>query len=105
MAGTVRQFMAAQFTAPLPGYPSGPAPAGAFLISAFHNRFEREKMRAWNDRIPVYGHYPLKVSHGAKKKILKELRFFNVTRETIYPGLEESASAVNALAEERMRRR
>ena len=80
------------------------AQAGAFLISAFHNRFERHRIRCWNKQIPIYDHYSLNIPYDAKETILDELSFLNITEETVYPGLEESASAVNALADERLGR-
>ena len=33
------------------------AQSGAFLMSAFHKRFERDKIREKNDSIPVYAQY------------------------------------------------
>ena len=69
--------------------------SGAFLVSAFHERFEREEIRRWNKDIPVYDYYQVRVPKKAKKDILEELRLFNMTRESLYPGLEESAKAVN----------
>ena len=81
------------------------AQSGAFLISAFHRKFERLKVRSWNERIPVYDHYPLRVPPKNKKEILDELTFLNITWETLYPGLEKAANAVNQAADERIRRR
>ena len=81
------------------------AQSGAFLISAFHRNFERLKVRSWNERIPVYDHYPLRVPPKNKKEILNELTFLNITWETLYPGLEKAANAVNQAADERIRRR
>ena len=78
------------------------AQSGAFLISAFHRNFERLKVRDWNDRIPVYDHYPLRIPPKNKKEILEELNFFNITWETLYPGLEKTAKAVNRAADERI---
>ncbi len=80
------------------------AQAGAFLISAFHSRFERHRIQSWNKQIPVYDHYSLNIPYDVKEKLLDELSFFNITHETVYPGLEESANAVNALADERIMR-
>ena len=80
------------------------AQAGAFLISAFHSRFEGHRIRDWNKDIPVYDHYFLNIPYDAKGKLLDELSFFNITHETVYPGLEESACAVNTLADEGLTR-
>lgn len=70
------------------------AQSGAFLISAFHERFERGEIRKYEAGTPVYGHFMLRVPHVRKKHILDELRLLNITRETLFPGLEESASAI-----------
>ena len=70
------------------------AQSGAFLISAFHERFERSKIVGWNDSIPSYNHQTLVVPAKSKGRILEELELLNVTRETLYPGLDETAKAV-----------
>ena len=71
------------------------AQSGAFLISAFHERFEQSEVLDWNKDIPVYDHHSLKVPAKHKGDILKELLLFNITRESLYPGLDASANAVN----------
>ena len=71
------------------------AQSGAFLISAFHERFEQSEVLKWNKDIPVYDHYSLEVPAERKEDILKELLLFNITRESLYPGLDASANAVN----------
>ena len=50
--------------------------------------------RQWNTNVPVYGHATLGVPKRAKRKALDELRLLNITRETLYPGLDEAAQAV-----------
>ena len=70
------------------------AQSGAFLISAFHERFERNEVLKWNSGIPIYNHSTFEVPKNNKQQILKELRLLNVTRETLYPGLDEAALAV-----------
>ena len=42
------------------------AQSGAFLVSAFHERFERDEIRKISERIPVYAHYKLTISGGCK---------------------------------------
>ena len=56
------------------------AQSGAFLISAFHERFERSQIVAWNDCIPAYDHQTLFVPVESKGEILKELELLHVTR-------------------------
>ena len=70
------------------------AQSGAFLISAFHERFERSEVLGWNDRIPVYGHAVLDVPSASKASIVRELSLLDVTRERLLPGLDEAASAI-----------
>ncbi len=70
------------------------AQSGAFLASAYHQRFEREEVLRLNDRIPVYAHYTATVPADSKGTIVRELRLLNITRETLFPGLDESARAV-----------
>ena len=70
------------------------AQSGAFLVSAFHERFERHEIVRWNDDTPVYDYYPLKVPHKHKKDILAELSLLNIMDESLLPGLDEAARAV-----------
>ncbi len=70
------------------------AQSGAFMVSAFHERFERDRILEWNSEIPVYGHATFRVGAKGKERILNELRLLNVTREALYPGLDEAARAV-----------
>ena len=70
------------------------AQSGAFLISAFHERFEQEEILKWNNGIPVYDHYTVKVPSYRKRHILEESRRLNITRETLIPGLDSSAQAI-----------
>ena len=70
------------------------AQSGAFLVSAFHQRFERDEILRWNDGIPVYDHYQLTIPSECKAGILDELRMLNITRETLFPGLDSSAEAI-----------
>ena len=63
------------------------AQSGAFLISAFHKRFERDEIVKCNSGIPVYDDYVLTVS-GAdenKQRMMNDLQLLNVTRESLYP--------------------
>ena len=70
------------------------AQSGAFLISAFHEQFECSEILKQNPGIPVYDHCNLKVPDTKKRCILDELRLLNITRETLFPGLDEAAKAV-----------
>ena len=70
------------------------AQSGAFLVSAFHERFERCEVLKYNRDIPIYDHFTLQVRKKDKQQILNELRVLNISRETLYPGLDEAAKAV-----------
>ena len=70
------------------------AQSGAFIISAFHERFERKEILARNKYIPVYDHYQFIVPAGSKEKISDELFFHNVRREVLFPDLDEAAEAI-----------
>ena len=70
------------------------AQAGAFLVSAFHERFERDEILKINKGIPVYAHYKLTISSEHKDSIMRELQLLNVTRETLFPSLDSSATSV-----------
>ena len=70
--------------------------AGAFLVSAFHERFERKEIEGRNEGVPpLYAHYQLIIPANAKQTILEELAMLDITRESLFPGLDESANAVN----------
>ncbi len=70
------------------------AQSGAFLLSALHPRFERTEIWGLNPRALVYDHYPLTIPQDCKDSISDVLRLLNITRETLFPGLDESASEI-----------
>ena len=82
------------------------AQSGSFLTSAFHKRFERAHVVerreiaescGWNDRIIDYGHYMITIPHQSKRTISDDLQRLNITRETLFPGLDETARAITAM--------
>ena len=82
------------------------AQSGAFLISAFHEQFERKEILSVHHQddgppigqgIPIYAHYTITVPSDAKRGIMSDLEMLNVTRETLFPGLDSSAAAVKNL--------
>ena len=70
------------------------AQEGAFIISAFHERFERDQIQSRVKNVPIYEHETLIVPSGKKRPILKELNLLNFTRETLYPSLDEVAQSI-----------
>ena len=79
---------------PLQSFERIRAQSGAFLISAFHERFERDEVLTWNSEIPLYDHVILDVPSGRKASIVDELALLSVTRENLLPGLDEAAKAI-----------
>ena len=77
------------------------AQSGAFLVSGFHERFERDEILKWNEDIPVYAHYKFTILPGGKARIIDDLKLLNITRETLFPGLDSSASSVTELFDQR----
>ena len=73
------------------------AQAGAFLVSAFHERFERDQILRYNSLTPVYAHYVFSIPNREKEKIRNELESVGITRETLFPGLDETAKVVTEL--------
>ena len=73
------------------------AQSGAFLASAFHERFEPEEIRRRNESIPVYAHYKLVIPGDCKSSIRNDLRLLNTTEETLFPGPDSSAAAVKEM--------
>ena len=78
------------------------AQAGAFLTSAFHQRFERDEVVRHNDRITIYAHDMLSIPSESKPVIMEELQLLNITRETLFPGLDESASEITETYRQRL---
>lgn len=70
--------------------------SGAFLISAFHDRFERRKIVNVSPSTPAYCHYTWHVPAGDKEAITEELGLLNITHETLFPSIDEAARAVSA---------
>ena len=75
------------------------AQSGAFLVSAFHEDFDRDAIVKVNKQNPppVYSHYKLTIPKGNKNAIMEELRLLNITTETLFPGLDSAAEAVKGV--------
>ena len=69
------------------------AQSGAFLMSAFHERFERWKLRKI-DNMPTYDHFIVEIPYRKRKELICELKQLNVTEEVLMPGLESAANAI-----------
>ena len=73
------------------------AQEGAFIISAFHERFEREQIQDKVENIPVYEYETIIVPSKRKERILKELNLLSFNREALYPSLGEVADRITQL--------
>ena len=65
--------------------------SGAFLISAFNERFESEQVEKIKN-VPVYDHYKVDVENT--KEILADLQLLNVTSKVLLPSLYETAKTI-----------
>ena len=70
------------------------AQEGAFIISAFHERFEREQILSRTKNLPVYRYETMIVPQEKKELILEQLGLLNFNRETLYPSLDEVADRI-----------
>lgn len=68
--------------------------SGAFLISAFNERFESEQVIKNIENVPVYAHYEVNVPFENKENILDDLQLLNVTSKVLLPSLYETAKAI-----------
>ena len=73
------------------------AQSGAFLVSAFRDRFDYPEGTDWNGGLRPYGHCTLTIPGGCKKRLRKELAMLNISRETLFPGLDSAAAAITEL--------
>ena len=72
------------------------AQAGAFFLSAFHERFEQGIISRYPCRTPVYEHFTWTIPNAAKPKIIDELKMLNITRDALFASLTEAARAITA---------
>ena len=71
------------------------AQGGAFLVSAFHKQFVARDAAKTIHNLPIYDEYWVSVPKESKKQLSRDLRTLGITRETLFPGLDESARAIN----------
>lgn len=70
------------------------AQSGAFLVSAFRERFDYPEGTDWNGGVRPYNHSTMPIPSYYKEHIRNELRMLDVTHETLFPGLDSSAAAI-----------
>ena len=68
--------------------------SGAFLVSVFHDQFEAHVAARKIRNLPIYDEHELRIPKESKEGILRDLRTLGITRETLFPGLDESAKAI-----------
>ena len=70
------------------------AQSAAFLLSAFHERFDECEVRHHTRHVPIYHQYTFEIPHRRKNWIRGQLQSLQITEETLYPGLDKAAEAV-----------
>lgn len=70
------------------------AQTGAFLLSAFRETFDYQEGDDWNGDVRPYGHYRLRVRSDSKGSVLNDLKLMGIARQSLFPGLESSATEV-----------
>ena len=89
-----KDFFGVYIVEPQQSFPRIRAQSGAFLISAFHQRFERDKVESLNPSTPMYEHSVFKVPADRKQQIADQLQLLGIDREALFPGLDEAANSV-----------
>lgn len=89
-----RHFVSVFFVEPKQKFERIRAQEGAFIISAFHERFEPSHILYHTKNLPVYEYNTMIVPHQYKNLLLEELSLLNFTRETLYPSLDEVAARI-----------
>ena len=79
--------------------------SGAFMMSAFHDRFERDEVMERSAGQEVYWHYTLSVPPEAKETLHKELSWMDVTRQTLYGDVETVAESIRDRFQQRLDQR
>ena len=70
------------------------AQSGAFMISAFHDRFEREEVVKNGAGQPVYWHYKLRVPPDCKETLRKELGWMDISQQRLYGDVSTAAEGI-----------
>ena len=89
-----RDFFRVFVVEPKQSFPRIRAQRGAFILSAFHERLEKDEIQSRIRDVPVYAHETLIVPSERKNPILEELGLLDFTRETLYPSLDEVANRI-----------
>lgn len=79
------------------------AQSGAFLLSAFHDRFEREEVVRNSAGQAVYWHYKIRVPHGRKKVLREELAWMDVNQPRLYGDVGTAAVGITKQIHEKLK--
>lgn len=91
-----RDFFRVMFVEPQQSFARIRAQSGAFMISAFHERFEEIEVDKRNAGLSTYVQHTLSVPLRSKRDILDDLRRVNISRESLFPGLDSATSSITA---------
>ena len=80
------------------------AQSGAFMISAFHDRFDREEVAKHGAGQPVYWHYKLRVPPHSKETLRKELGWIDVNQSRLYGDVSTAADGITGRLKEKFER-
>ena len=80
------------------------AQSGAFMISAFHDRFEREEVVKNGAGQPVYWHYKLRVPPGCKETLREELGWMDVNQPRLFGDVSTTADGITERLKEKFKR-
>ena len=72
------------------------AHSGAFMLSAFHESFDRVEVDKWFEGAAPYTHRRFVVPHEEKCKIRRHLKSLNISEEVLMADLQSAASAVTS---------
>lgn len=74
------------------------AQSGAFILSAYHRRFEQKMVAKVDASARIYDHHTIHIdiSEQSRERMLEQLSNMNINQETLFPGLESSAKAIMA---------
>ncbi len=70
------------------------AQSGAFMISAFHDYFDRETVVEMGGGKDVYWHYKLRVPPGCKETLREELGWMDVNQPRLYGDVSTAAEGI-----------
>ena len=71
------------------------AQSGAFMLSAFHERFEGDEVAKRMANAKLYDHHVLTIPSPKKDELLDELEWFGTSGQALYADVEAAADAVS----------